>query len=545
MSIIVWLLIMLSWAMAFDTNFYFVPASGTSFKLYCETPVYFMINWWSNKYNWFSSSIKFDSTNIQIIPWTIHTDFPNGSNAVVGNLYKVSWAMKWWYKEWILTWVTFYIKTKNNINSTSLSFVWFDGSDPSYWLDTTDDGISLNGYDESSRDILSSVTNTTYNFVALPCNPDGKQPTIANMSVTNLATKVPSDKTISFVTYDWDGNGVWYWFAGNSTWNIANYVSAAGQHVDNQEWVNRGSISVKVSCPTCSGSPSNVSAMLNISDWTWTTSMNELTWDSERRWYNVSFNPPFLYEVEKQVTVNISVVDNPNEFGATHTKTYNFSFNKAVEPSIIRTYPTTNTFVSPSKNFPISFYISDDWAWVDTTNVVITTSYSGKEFVYSWSDLSFELTWWQEWLWNAWSYVVSFNPKEDFPVLTEITIYVTWSDLAGNTKSIQSSFTTRPDCSFFGCIENVNIIWNGVNQIFSWEILVVTWTNPNSPYPYLTWENSEILMCGKDWSGTNILGSVYLYDMSWNKLNNVWYTWNELFITWLDIVYQDSVVIVE
>ncbi len=547
MSIIVWLLIMLSWAMAFDTNFYFVPASGTSFKLYCETPVYFMINWWSNKYNWFSSSIKFDSTNIQIIPWTIHTDFPNGSNAVVGNLYNVWWAMKWWYKEWILTWVTFYIKTKNNINSTSLSFVWFDGSDPSYWLDTTDDGISLNGYDESSRDILSSVTNTTYNFVALPCNPDGKQPTIANMSVTNLATKVPSDKTISFVTYDWDGSTsskMTHWFSGNSVDDLSNYVTAP-DNVDNQEWVNRGSISVKVSCPTCSGSPSNVPATLNISDWAWTTSMNALTWDNERRWYNVSFNPPFPYEVEKQVTVNISVVDNPNEFWATHTKTYNFSFNKAVEPSITRTYPTTNTFVSPSKNFPISFYISDDWAWVDTTNVVITTSYSGKEFVYSWSDLSFELTWWQEWLWNAWSYVVSFNPKEDFPVLTEITIYVTWSDLAGNTKSIQSSFTTRPDCSFFGCIENVNIIWNGVNQIFSWEILVVTWTNPNSPYPYLTWENSEILMCGKDWSGTNILGSVYLYDMSWNKLNNVWYTWNELFITWLDIVYQDGVVIVE
>jgi hypothetical protein len=187
---------------------------------------------------------------------------------------------------------------------------------------------------------------------------------------------------------------------------------------------------------------------------------------------------------------------------------------------------------------------------VDTTNVVITTSYSGKEFVYSWSDLHFQLTWWQEWLWNAWSYVVSFNPKENFPVLTEITIYVTWSDLAGNTKSIQSSFTTRPDCSFFGCIENVNIIWNGVNQIFSWEILVVTWTNPNSPYPYLTWENYDILMCGKDWSGTAIWGNIYLYDNEWNRLNNILYTWNDLhisvdncdFIPRTNLLYESGII---
>jgi hypothetical protein len=95
----------------------------------------------------------------------------------------------------------------------------------------------LNGYDESSRDILSSVTNTTYNFVALPCNPDGKQPTIANMSVTNLATKVPSDKTISFVTYDWDGSTsskMTHWFSGNSVDDLSNYVTAP-DNVDNQE----------------------------------------------------------------------------------------------------------------------------------------------------------------------------------------------------------------------------------------------------------------------------------------------------------------------
>ena len=546
LSMIVWFTAVLSWVSAFNTNFSFVPASGTNIKLYCETPIYFMINWWTDKFNWFSASIKFDPTNIELIPWTIHSDFPNGNNIVVWNLYNVWWAMKWRSKQWIITWVTFHINTKNNIYSTTLSFVGSDGTDPTYWLDTTDDWISLNGFDESSRDILTSVTNTTYNFVALPCDDDNKNPTITGVSVNNWATKVPSDKVITFVTYDWDGNLVSHWFAGSSTWNLSNYVSAAGQYVDNQEWVNSGSISVKVSCPTCSGSPSNVNATLNVSNWNWITdSINALTWDSERRWYNVSITPPFAYEVEKQVTVSISVSDNPNEFGLTHTGTHSFSFNKAVAPTINRTSPATSTFVSPSKNYPISFYISDDWAWVNTWSVVISVTYSGGEFVYSWSDLNFTLLWWQAWLWNSWKYEVSLYPKEDFPVNTVITLNVTWSDLAGSTKTLHSSFTTRPDCSFFSCIDSVNIIWGGINQIFTWIVLSVTGTNPNSPYPYLTWENNEILMCGKDWSGTAILGNIYLYDASWNRLNNVLYTWNELFITWLDIVYQDGVIIVE
>ena len=544
LSLILWLFVMCSWAAAlYDTNFSFFPASGTEIKLYCQTPMYFMVNGWNNNYNAFSTSIEFDSSNIEITGWVFHPDFPSVIDYVTGNLYRVWWAFVWWSKQWTITWVSFYIKAINNISSANFAFVDFDWWDPVFQLDTTDDGISLNGVDVSSLDILESVTNTTYNFVALPCNADNKNPIITNVSVNNWATKISSGQIITFVTYDRDSNNpVSHWFAGNSTSSLSNYVSADSQHVDNQEWVNSWSIVVTVSCPTCSNW-TLTGARLNISNWDWiTNSMNALTWDSERRWYNVSIIPPFSYEVEKQVTVNISVSDNPNEFGQTHTGTHSFSFNNAVAPTITRTSPTTSTFVSPSKNYPISFYIYDAWAWVDTGSILITTTYSGEEFVYSWSDLNFTLSWWQPWLWNAWSYVVSFYPKEDFPENTAITLNITWSDLAGSTKTLQSSFTTRPDCSFFGCIDSVNIIWGGINQIFTWTVLSVTWTNPNSPYPYLTW---EILMCGKDWSGTAIGGNIYLYDASWNRLNNVWYTWNELFITWLDVVHQDSVISIE
>ena len=545
---------LISGAFAFDTSFDFYPGSGTKFKLYCEYPVYMIINWWPEKFNWFDAGILFDSNSILLKTWSIHDDFPNWNNYISWNVYKVWWAMAGWFKEWRLTWVSFSFITTWNIVNTSLLFVdknWNSGF--VYWLETTDDGISLAGVEHWKRDILSNVNHVTYYFVALPCNADWKSPTITNVSVAPWATKVPINQTITFVTYDWDGSNpskVRYWFSGNSVDDLNNYVSAPS-NVDNQEWVNSGSISVKVSCDTCSTPQSNVPASLSISNWDWTTSVNALTWDSERRWYNVSFDAPFSYEVEKQVNVSISVTDNPNENWQTHTKPYNFSFNAPEAPTISRVYPSpsTNEFISPSKNFAISFYIKDDWAGVDTGTVKITIPeiMSGDEvllssYVYSWSDLDFQLSWWQPWLWNSWSYIVSFYPKEDFPVSTMITINVEWADLAWTSKQITTTFKTRPSCSFFWCIDDINIVWGDINEIFTGLVLTVTWTNPNSPYPYLTWEKKEILMCGGGWNWISFDWNVSIYDAEWNWIWWNSYTNNELFIIWLDFVYEDWVI---
>jgi hypothetical protein len=44
-----------------------------------------------------------------------------------------------------------------------------------------------------------------------------------------------------------------------------------------------------------------------------------LTRQNKTRGYNLSLPAPAPYEIEKQVYVNISVTDNPNEYGNTHT----------------------------------------------------------------------------------------------------------------------------------------------------------------------------------------------------------------------------------
>lgn len=540
LCIVFLLLVFMSAAIASDPNFSFSPSSGTKMKLYCPNPVYMIIDWWSDTFNWFQSSISFDSNNIIVVTWVIHADFESASNAINWSLYNVWWVMNGWFNTWILTWVSFDIITKSNILSTSLYFVDENWNDPVFWPNTTKDGISLNGYDKWLADILSGVIPVTYEFVALPCEADWNAPTITNISA--WTTKVPTD-AISFLTYDWGGGLVSYWFSGNSVWNISNYVSATGKHVDNQEWVDSSSISVRVSCPTCSNPKLNMEAPLSISDWNWDNTKNALTWDSERRWYNVSFGAPFTYEVEKKVTVEISVSDNPNENGKVHTGTKTFSFNAPVAPEILPISPSTSDFVSPSREF-ITFKVSDDWAGVDTWKVVISTIYSGKEFIYSGSDLTFVLTWWDVGLWNAWSYIVSFMPKEDFPVSTKITVNVTWVDLAWTTGTYQREFTTRPSCDFFWCIDSLDIVMGGISYLFTWKFLSVTWTNPNSTYPYFTWENNEILMCGKDWTWINFVG-IPIYDVTWNLLWWSTYTNHQLIITWLNFVFNSWVILIQ
>jgi len=562
----IWLLLMIfvvtiSWAFAVDwdygTNFSFSPASGSLWKLYCDFPVSFIIDWSGNKYNGFAARIAFDSSNVEIATWSIDPIFEGGIlNSINWNLYSIWWNIPWstepwkWYKQWILTGVTFILRTKENINSTTLSLVWWNGLPPErFWLDTTDDGITLDGFDVVG-DVLTSITNATYNFVALPCVADNQAPTIWNLvkswtsESVNNTSKVLSGQALSFDVYDRDAdNKVTYWFNREDPSVLDNYVHVPNSNnVDNQEWVDSSSISVTVSCPTCSSPKSNIPVThLSISDWNWDSTKNAWTWDSERRWYNVSFNAPFTYEVEKEVTVNVSVSDNQNENGQVHTGTKSFSFNAPKAPDISHISPSTDDFVSPSREFPIVFEISDDWAGVDTWKIVISTIYSGNEFIYSGSDLTF--TWWDAGLWNAWSYVVSFTPKEDFPVSTKVRVNVTWVDLAWTTGTYRREFTTRPSCDFFWCIDNL-IITGGISYIFTWKFLSITWTNPDSPYPYFTWENNEILMCGKDWTWINFVG-IPIYDVTWNLLWWSTYTNHQLIITWLNFVFNSWVILIQ
>jgi hypothetical protein len=217
--------------------------------------------------------------------------------------------------------------------------------------------------------------------------------------------------------------------------------------------------------------------------------------------------------------------------------------------------PSNTWFASPSKSNILKFYISDDWAGVDTWTIIIEISQIESwsdviltGYIYSWSDLDIQLSWWSEWLWNEWSYVVSLYPKEDFPINTQIDVFVTWADLAGNYIGKVFTFSTRPDCSFYGCRNMTKIIWpNGIWEwMFTGNVLIITWTNPNSSiYPYLS---GDTLYCGNEnWTGLLLTWNISLYSGDDSIWNSIWYDRDSLNVTGdskLNINYQDGKIIV-
>lgn len=534
--------------------FYFQSNAGNRLKLYCNNNLEMWVDAWVQKYNWFESYIKFDTWDIQITSVNVNSDFSNGQkNELFWNMYHVWWAMPWWFKTNKTQLVNLNYRTLKNITWTTFSIKdmnWINN----YWLQTTADWLTLNWYDVSSKDILTWVENLLLEYYAYPCVIDAKNPTIWNLikiwtnENINWVTKVPENQVISFDTYDWDVNHkVDYWFWWNDTTVLSNYVVAPST-VDNQEWVNSGTISVKVSCENCSTSRSNVEATLTVSDWNWTTDKNALTWDSERRWYNVSFNAPFPYEVEKKVTISVSVSDNPNENWATHTGTKIITFNAPVLPTITMLEPINTGFSSPSKNNPLKFYFSDDWAGVDSGTISLeikAITWNDDEiimtgYIYSGSDLSIVLSGWSEWIWNEAKYEVEFYPKRDFPENNTITIIAFAKDLAGNEKIQRFTINTRQTCAFYGCRETTNIfgpVWIDIWHWFEFtgSVLIVSgyanhWDNI---YPYLS--GNELICRNSNWDWLVITWEVVLYDENDNLLwFSTQYQNNELYVTWND-----------
>jgi hypothetical protein len=80
---------------------------------------------------------------------------------------------------------------------------------------------------------------------------------------------------------------------------------------------------------------------------------------------------------------------------------------------------------------------------------------------------------------------------------------------------------------------------------FTGTILVVTGTNLDSPYPYLTWANNDVLMCGYEWTWAILTWNVSIYDSEDNLINWNLYTGNVLYITGLNFTIVDWVIVVQ
>ena len=552
---------------AADPSFSLLPASwATNLKLYCNYSFGIYLNPGVLSYNGFDATIKFNSGEAMITHSSVNPFFTDMATGFIANqnLYRVYGGSPWSASSLPVTAATFILRTTNYIWSTFLEFTTRTGGAITFDQNTTDDGAVINS-SISSLDMLTWVTNGWYAFTALPCIVDNEAPSFVEIFPMGGNRYIATWATISFLTYDWRWiTTVWlnstqhYRYSGLTL--IPSNYQPAPSTVDNQEWVNSGTIMVNISCPTCAWSWSTglTATDMNIITRTGDSGKNRYTWDSEDRWYNVSFPAPYPYEIERLVTVSMQATDNPNENLITHTGSHTFSFNAPSNPIIQRIEPSSSTNIDPNIA-PIIFHFEDDRAWVDpdTISITIPQIMSGLDilytwYTYSWSDLTLILNHWSAGTGNSGWYEVSFTWKRIFPSNT--TIQITWSvyDYVWHQTTYNGNFTTRMTCADWWCADifQLNILWwtFSWNYFFTWSLIMITWTNLSLPYPYFTWINNDILMCGLPYTWTILTWNIWIYDTIWTQINGTIFTWEKLYITGmdgLDFIYSGGVIIIQ
>ena len=558
---------------AASPNFSLYPLSGQALKLHCKYNFNVVLDPVGQNYNAFASTVKFIPTDVTISHVSVNAPFiTNFSGFIVGgNLYRAYGALPLGQKSSASgAAATFEFRTITNITGTVLQFSTNTGSAIAFWPSYTADGVTIDATD-TVWDMLWSVYDASYIFDALPCVVDTDAPKFPLTYPIAGAYHILSGEQFTALIYDWmwawivsgtppmaSNNRSHYRYAWLNTGVLANYVVAPST-VDNQEGVNSGTIKISLSCPTCNTrwASSYIKSWddLHLLTWTGNVNSNSLTWDNHNRGYTLWFDPLYPYEIEKQVNVTLQAVDNPNELFQTHTWSLNFFFNAPRKPIISSLYPLNGSSNVDWRNTTmIRLYFSDDWAGIDTWTISITIPQIASwaeilmtGYTYSWSDLQIILSGGDVGTGNAWSYLVQFTGKWNFASNTAIVI--TWfvADLVGNTWDFTMSFVTRPDCAFWWCNAVFQVIGSAFGSLwFTGSLLVVTGTDANtySPYPYLTGELWDTLMCGTPYSWT-VLHSSALYDSTDTSVNGIFYTWEDLYITWLNFVIENGIVIIE
>lgn len=544
---------------SFSNEFELSPASWAIFKYHCNKDIEIKIKKWNDDFLAFASVIKFNTWNLFLTHNSINPFFTNntGSSVLTGlGLYSTEWAsmLGWTSDMWV---ADFTIQTKSWFKGDfiSLNFVNSGWNAPSFWLGTTDDGIFITSPDRPG-DTLTWVTNATYYFEAYPCIDDTNPPIVFNNSWSpniNGWRILWSWNTIKVLVLDWIWNKGHYWYQGLAT-DIDNYVLAPN-NVDNQNWVNSWTISVQINN---SANGWNIETpILNIYPYTGSELPNKWTWHSMDRGYWVEFQNEIPFEIEKQVTITITWYDNENRLKQSFLMNKFFVFNRSENP-IINIINPINASTGQDYNLSgIYFNARDSWAWVDTGKVYITIPaiYSGTEllltwYTYSWSDLEFTWVNWTPEAGGSSSYDIKLKPKRRFPSNTKIIITGMVVDLAWNTGYKSWHFFTEPTCKDLGCFDFLNInfltgIYSTYNpRLFTWKYLVVTWLSYNTNYPYFTWTDWDTLVCGFDYEWTMLTWNVDIYSNTWIMINWHFYTWKELYITWLDFTYNEWIITV-
>lgn len=494
-------------------NWWYTSGSSISwFKFYCNGWIY----------------IKPTKTDYSVVHWYLNFDTAVLTSRVFNvSDYLLNWDLTntdtdlpWMW--WSTYWAKATIGRFDFIPNTQSDVIWIDVCDKNRnctpYSPTTSTLWDLTFlYPGSQQNRLSSVKWAIYDLYAWPCTPDTNKPTISSTIDNKVYTWV---QTLTWLIYDISTSTWNYWFNWHTyseTWvNYVQYDNTQSKKMDNQQWIDSRTINVSISCSDCGWSQATQSLTTTKSANAWTTDRNVKTWDNHDRWYLVSFATPDL-KLERPTTVTMTGCDLPNETWAIHCTSQQFTFNKTTKPTITGMYNTNgvewrtdNVFPSRTNEYMIT--VSDNPAWISVWSVRISfdaaADLSGNTtpaYVLSGSDLNITESWTVTDYGVRTIYEVRFNPLYDLLewTQTKMTVYV--EDYVWNTGSKVFNLNTRWACSSFGgCRDYLNIKHFSeldVTKLFSGLTIVVTWTDMNSIYPYLTWDT---LFCGSPWTGATL-----------------------------------------
>ena len=494
---------------------------------------------------------------------------------------QLSYLGKWvafnWHDTDILTWdgSLFFVEEKNTapitstVECSSFRVTWIDTSEPILSLNLTSpiypdwnfdflqnnifvDTTDLLNLSFDGTDTLTWIQGLKINLYACPCDLDNQWPIITDWKVNDedfvVGEHYQWNSRVKFLVYDKGWSSRSYWM------HEGVYTGWAPAWMDNQEWVNSDTIIVKIySWTQVIREMRSDNPELNIQAYDWSNNIPELTWDGNIRWYWVSFDTDF--SVETPVKIEVSAEDNTLQgnwpkIKKKHVGTGNITFNQREKPILKFDSPVWQN-INP--NVWVQLTVSDKWAWINTGSLVVeilpVMSWGQVIMtwsIYSWSDLHFQLIDGTEELWWASRYKVTFQPRYEFAVNSTIRLSGYVEDLVWMEVQKTHTFSTRADCTFYGCVNFVDIFfwdiwnWNLVLNWFTWSLIVITWTIAD--YPYLTWSSWEIVMCGPISDSINLTWNVDIYSgneiINWNE-----YPYVDLYVTGLDFEYESGVIV--
>lgn len=532
-----------------------------TWRFFCPIDLSVMaIYGWGSGFSNCQYSLRTNPSNITLSYNGMWSAFSNHSE----DLFDYSWYDVIFVQEEASTFITETVVCSNIVveginpleQASDIYFVrkdWTDIQIPRDFEFTTPDVLNLS-YD--GKDTLTWIQDMKIFFYACPCTLDNEKPIISDWTIWGAQLDINAhyqwQQSVQVLVYDqwWTSRPYWTQW----TTNFLNYTGASVPNgMDNQEWVNSGTIKVKIYVWDELKKTMSAGNGLSIKPYTWSDDIPKVTWDGNTRWYLVSFDVDFD-SVEVPIKIEVSAADKALHNGGDCERnaiksTSSITLNQKKPPIITFNSPTWNN-VNP--NTWVKLTVSDERAWINTGSLVVEIlpvmswgqlimSWS----VYSWSDLSFQLIAGSGVLWWASKYEVTFQPRYEFAVSTWIILSGYVEDLIGMTGQKIHQFNTRQDCTFYGCVNFVDIfsgsmnISNLIQWHFTWSLIVVTGTI--LPYPYLTWADGDIVMCGPIDRSINLTWNIDIYSGS-ERINWSVYPYEDLYVTGLNFEYQSGVI---